>query len=58
MDIIDMPLIQLRYMELDERHIDDIHEELSEGDTITVKLTAIDEQGRLRLSKKAIEETK
>lgn len=42
----------LHISELDERHIDDIHNELQEGDTVRVKLIAVDDMGRLKLSKK------
>ncbi len=47
----------LHISELEDHHIDDIHNELSEGDTVTVKLISIDEMGRLKLSKKQAEET-
>lgn len=45
----------LHISELNEGHVDDIHDELSEGDTVTVKLISIDEMGRLKLSRKQAE---
>lgn len=46
----------LHISELDDRHIDDINEELSEGDNIKVKLISVDDMGRLKLSKRAVED--
>lgn len=46
----------LHISELGDHHVDDIHDELSEGDTVTVKLVAVDDMGRLKLSKKQIDE--
>jgi polyribonucleotide nucleotidyltransferase len=47
----------LHISELNEGHVDDINDELSEGDTVKVKLISIDDMGRLKLSRKALGET-
>lgn len=46
----------LHISELGEEHVDDINDELSEGDIVKVKLISVDDMGRLKLSKKAVEE--
>lgn len=45
----------LHISELGEEHVDDINDELSEGDIVKVKLISVDDMGRLKLSKKAVE---
>ena len=46
----------LHISELDDRHIDDINDELSEGDTVKVKLISVDDMGRLKLSRRAAQD--
>lgn len=46
----------LHISEIADHHVDQVTDELSEGDEVTVKLVEVDDRGRLRLSKRAIEE--
>lgn len=43
--------------EFADHHIDSVEDEVSEGETIKVKLIGIDDMGRLKLSKKAAEQS-
>ena len=40
--------------ELDNRHVKDVRDVVSEGDEMDVKVIGIDQQGRIKLSRKAL----
>lgn len=46
----------LHISEIADRHVEDVRDEFNEGDTVRVKLISIDDMGRLKLSKKAVDE--